>query len=168
MRSFNKLSANGLMWLLAALVAAHPAFSLDCSCQCGDAQAGSCHEECGEHGAHAHRNCDASASCCHVDLDCQHSSVDVPWDCSRLLSLGIRPCHCPDDCNCQLRHEVRIGIVSPAKGANVGKPAAIPQQRSVADGARKSVAAAKPLCTRNPPQKRTALEICAHLCRFTA
>lgn len=166
MRSITKLSVNGLIWLLASLAPAQPVLSQDCSCHFDDAQAESCREKCGHHGAHAHGCNDASLDDCQDDLECKHIFVDEPFHCSRLMSLGIRPCQCPSDCNCQLRHEVRIGIISAAKEPTRADNAAAPHQVSASDSARASIATAKPFCTRNSPQKRTALEICAHLCRF--
>jgi hypothetical protein len=165
-----RLSAKALIWLLAAIVPAQPVLSLDCACHCRP-HAECSDDQCQRHDGHAHAH-----GHCHAghEQDGAHSTCEEPcveeqsttsWG---LIWIGIRPCQCPSDCDCQLGHEVRAGIVSSSEDQPRVSSAVAFHFGHAPDGARESTVPATFLFVRHTAHERTALEICAHLCRFTA
>lgn len=170
MNSVARLSTKALIWLLAAMVPVQPVLSLDCSCHC-QPHAECRHDQCQQFDghAHAHRHCHAAHEDDGTLANCEGSCVEEQSSSSWGLDwTGIRPCQCPRDCDCQLRHEVCEGIPNASKDRTCANPAVAPHDDYAANGARESTVAATVLFSRRTAHERTALELCAHLCRFTA
>lgn len=165
--------AKALVWLLAAIVPAQPVLSLDCSCNCPANEQGCCHDESDPTDDHSH--CRKPAKCGHEPCSERESPSCHEEDVSALdvaalspSSPGIRPCNCPDGCDCQVRHDIRPGIVGPSKVQIDCDLTVAALDRPISNGAIEVVVSTSFLSTRHSVLERTALEICAHLCRFAS
>lgn len=165
-------------WLLAILVPVQPVLSLDCPCNC----------QTGAETKRADHPFDndfpvKSACCTHCKKSCrdaetpkQRQSTEVeptavrrPRRVNKTVMLALRPCRCGDDCPCQISHEVRPGIVE-AKTTNADFDV-YQSSTSVVCELPELIASAtafiEPFNTGGTTGYSSALEICAHLCRFT-
>jgi hypothetical protein len=171
MSLWRKQFAKLVIWLLAGTIPAQPVLSLDCAChchtcdvaECCDSTPGSACPSRGERGSHScdshHRKSNATNSS-GLTASQTHASVTV-------LALGLRPCQCPADCDCHLKHEARAAVVESTKVKLDLTLATIcfATPALALPGTDSSLACRGSRCA---PSERSALEICAHLCRFTS
>ena len=160
-----------LVWVLALLAPLQPVLALDCSCLCKLAYNGCDQKKCQKPEHHSNEH----TSCCHhhsnrtspaTAVEDDHGKTSKHFADTRLP--GCRPCNCPQDCNCHLRHATRIGILTtpvtrigkdlcgvPLEQITLGLPLPIHEQ----------LADAYP---QNFCRETSALAVCALLCRFAS
>ena len=163
--------AKALLWLLALLVPAQPVFALDCSCNCQAVRDNACDEASNRSGPPSLRQ--GASKPCRCCQSQQTSSAgrkvaiaeqSSPWP--ALVSCGIRPCQCPVDCDCHFRHDFCAGITETEKAQSHCELVAPVFVGTIVDGAFAATGTMTSLSLRHSAHERTALEICAHLCRF--
>jgi len=160
-----------LVWVLALLAPVQPVLALDCSCLCKLTSSGLDQEKCQKPNLHSNEH----TNCCHHQSKRTSAATAVEND-RGLASTqfaaprhpGCRPCNCPDDCNCHLRHATRIGILATLVtrvskdlcGVPLGQvmlSLLLPLHEQRAD--------ARP---HNFSREISALAVCALLCRFAS
>jgi hypothetical protein len=160
-----------LVWVLALLAPLQPILALDCSCCCKVASSaikqGTCQR--------AEGHCKEHASCDHRHTERPLSETAVENDRGTASSLGAdpplpgcRPCNCPQDCNCHVRHATRIGILT-THVARIGKDACGVPLGQITLGLLLPLyeqrANARP---HHFSRETSALAVCALLCRFAS
>jgi len=170
-----KTIASAMLWMLAGLMPLQPVLALDCSCQC---QSVAAVEQAGRSAAIEPAPTAGCCSCCTKNKPVESSEAEQKdsspgrrqWQ-SKVVQplLGLLPCRCADDCECQLSHEVRPGIVE-----CISPTAEFDAQLCVAIASFETAAFIE--CAASPdrryfhgraPSGGSALDVCAHLCRFT-
>ena len=160
-----------LVWVLVLLAPVQPVLALDCTCCCkiesSVIKQPSCQQAVCNHHEHAscnHRHAEQPPAAPAVQNTDDLTSAQIA---ERRFS-GCRPCNCPQDCGCHLRHATRLGILSvPAARVNkdlCGVPVghvslfvSLPIQEQRTDTHPKN------FC-----RETSALAICALLCRFAS
>jgi len=169
MRTFARTIRAVLVCVLALLASVQPILTLGCQCTCklpassienDESSASDCGARCG-------------GKCqCHQARSTASTKADEDAA-NRATVLGdwlpdCRPCSCPKDCNCHLRHLTRLGI-SPASRAQINKDldgAALPPVARSFPPALDSIAIdGRQL---DFPRETSALAVCARLCRFAS
>jgi len=149
-----------LSCLLALLTGVQPALALDCPCHCNRVAACRPSDECLPGSCGGHDGCQCHEAHCGVSEvgDCAHDAT--------LLTgiIGFRPCQCPSDCDCHLRH-------APQRGTPQTPSPRIAKQQPTAD-----ITIAVPPNVVHAASTRIAARLhrgssgassCAVLCRFT-
>lgn len=180
MTTVRNLITKVALWLLAILVPVQPVLSFDCPCNC---QAGA--ESKAEESTASDDQSSNGPCCSHCHQCCRESKTSAQRLSTKKLEpsgvrrptratvsiflLGLRTCHCGDDCDCQIRHELRPGMVE-GKVANAELEVSLPSALTTMDlpdlVAVGSTAGEFP-GLRAAACAYSALEVCAHLCRFT-
>jgi hypothetical protein len=160
-----------VVWLLVGIVPAQPVVVLDCACNCHGSPDEECCEEESHDKCHAH---DEHSHDCHqehhpddgAEIERIASSEDDAGAIC-LLEVGLRPCNCPSDCDCQWQHEANpaVEVTSKVKIDRVTTAYYIaPMLGVMPDAVFCPACGVRP----HPSKKLTALEFCALLCRFTS
>jgi hypothetical protein len=158
-----KLLGKALIWILAALMPAQSVLSWHCSCPCkaNTTCCGKCdHAKDRTFSDPANMVHDLNSSDEEVSVDLQPSTG---WE---LISIDIQPCHCDSECSCQLGHEPRIGIILTSPDQANGDLVKFQHHDHNTYDDRELTRALTSLSSPHIAHERTALEICAHLCRF--
>lgn len=167
MRSRAVIGAKLLSCVLALLAAIQPAAALDCACACNcgaerlELKSEQAEEE----------HCPCGGACCSDDR-CQsncddgmrNSAESIDW----ITALGLRPCQCPRDCDCHLRHSPPSGLLPVGKlrvaKQHIASTIAIHSNWPRAD---QSIGAALDRLEYRQHLVVDAPSSCAVLCRFT-
>lgn len=171
MNLWRKQFAKLVIWLLAGAIPAQPVLSLDCACSCHTCDVAECcdstpgvacpsHEERGSHSCGKHHRKSNATNTSGTTATQTQKSVTV-------FALGFRPCQCPADCDCQLKHEARAAVVESTK-VKIDLTLAKMCFATLALGLPGTDSSSACRGSRCAPSERTALETCAHLCRFTS
>jgi hypothetical protein len=161
-----------VVWLLVGIVPAQPVVALDCACSCHESQEEACcteetndtchaHDD-DSHDGHQHHHSDDGAEVERI----ASSGHDVVAN-SCLFEVGLRPCNCPSDCDCQWQHEANaaVEVTSKVKIDRVMTAYFLaPMLGVMRDAVFCPACGVRP----HPSDKLTALEFCALLCRFTS
>ncbi len=158
-----------LVWVLVLLAPVQPVLALDCLCVCNLASNGVAQEK----RQKREHNSDEQTSCCHHHK-CRISAATAVENKHNTASThvaapplpGCRPCDCPQDCNCHLRHATRLGILAstvtrvskdlcgvPLGNVALCLPLSVHEERTDAS-------------PHNFSRETSALAVCALLCRF--
>ena len=162
---------NVLVWVLVLLAPMQPVLALDCSCCCKIASKATKQRSCQRAECH----CQENTSCGHREVEQPPAAATAQNDHDQTAAIaaerrfsGCRPCNCPQDCGCHLRHATRIGILS-APAARITKdlcsvPVGYASLRFTLL-IREHLTDASP---RNFCREISALAVCALLCRFAS
>ena len=149
-----------LSCLLALLTCVQPAIALDCPCHCNRMAVCGPTDECLSGSCGGHDGCQFHEAHCGV-------SVNTDWALEVSLLTGIigfRPCQCPSNCDCHLRHAAPRGTPHmPRPRVANQQPAAdiaIAVPPNVVHEVRKGMAV-------QPLSASSGASSCAVLCRFT-
>ena len=165
-----------LFWLLAILVPAQPVLALDCPCSCRAIQKSDCDEQ--KTDARGCTHCSGccktgreSTGKCKTDENRQSVEISAARFSGRTssISIGIHPCQCADDCACKVQHEVRVGVIESKQSPIDFNCDLIGTElvESLLGIDLLLTCPGSPLARQDSDSGYSALEICAHLCRFT-
>lgn len=171
MATLRKMIVKSMLWLLAIFVPVQPVLAFDCSCNCrasAEATSDSVEQPASTKGC---KCCSKKKSNTACKADAQEQQPrQRTWQ-SKLskLIISFRPCLCGDDCDCQIRHEIRPSIVE-GKVTCPQFDAMLPLVIATFTNSDMVVSAismsrASDAC--GTLHSTTALNLCAHLCRFT-
>lgn len=147
-----------LVWTVAIMLPVQPLLASQCSCS-------HTHEAASGEAAF-------SASCNHRQhVGCSHRHPEMreqPGNGTRSRNVTFLPCDCPPSCPCHLQHAPQVAVAAEERESvctEVAKQSLTfllhqPVKQVAAHCAFKSVEAAQ--C-----RSKTAIELCAALCRFT-
>ncbi len=173
MRHRDKVTAKVLAGVLALLATVQPAFALYCSCDCVATADNCCQDAC-EHDKDLAPKCKSCKSGhCHGKLKkgiaskCPSRKKKSDDGLAR-KSLPIHPCQCPQGCDCHLRHVIRIGIVQHPEALTSLDLSEVSHVEAAGHECETISATASIYLTHHPAHERSALALCALLCRFAS
>lgn len=152
-----------LSWVLVLLAPLQPVLALDCSCSC-KTDAKCAEKACKHEGATPAKTGRCGHSHRHVVKKSERPAKETRLACIP----GCRPCHCPSDCDCHLRHANHLGSTTRAATRPAKDVAKIPLPPVTiqSDTANRGIA----LCPvwYSATRETSALATCALLCRFAS
>jgi len=170
MHARRKLLVRLVSCLLALLAAAQPAIGSICLCPCRCSTcslvAGGPQPDC-EHDHHCHNAC--NHHCSNDDSGSAHTNQEPIGLFNWLYSLGLRPCECPADCDCQLLHGDVAGLLRNSDTGTDSDHGSTPvaECQSLLGLSQPDVEVNRSIPVDAAPPD-SAMALCAALCRFLA